>query len=128
MRTNYKRLATIAFAFFLTGCSGNLKLLEDGKVHNGKYDQLSKAITIDIDGVPYSGTYVQGVTTGFGTAFAGSKVVTGSMLSTNGSGQALLTSPDGKILRCVFGPVVGWRGQGQCQNNQGRLFDLLIGG
>lgn len=50
------------------------------------------------------------------------------MTMSDGSGQALLTSPEGKVLRCIFGPVVAFRGQGQCQNNQGKIYDMLIGG
>lgn len=114
-------------ALFLAGCTGNLKLVEDGKLHPGTYDQVSKTLQIDIDGVPYKGTFVQGATAGFGTSFSGAKVTTGSMVMTDGSGQALLTSPTGKVLRCVFGSVVAWRGQGQCRNNEGKVYDLLIG-
>lgn len=110
-----------------TGCAGNLKLLEDGKVHTGKYDQLSKSIEISIDGVLYKGTYAQNASAGFGTVVAGTQVATGVMSMTDGSGQALLVSPEGKVLRCRFGSVVAWRGQGQCQNNDGKLYDLLIG-
>lgn len=112
---------------YLSGCTGTLKLLEDGKAHAGSYDQLSKSIEVDIDGVIYRGSYVQGATAGFGTVTTGLRTSSGTMIAMDGSGQALLTSPEGKILRCVFGSVVAWRGQGQCQTNDGRLFDLLIG-
>jgi len=111
----------------LAGCAGNLKLLEDGKVHSGRYDQLSKSVEINVDGVLYRGSFVQGMSAGFGTVTTGTRVGTGTALTTDGSGQALLTSPEGKVLRCVFGSVVAWRAQGQCQTNDGRLFDLLIG-
>lgn len=114
-------------ALFLTGCTGNLKLVEDGKIHSGTYDQISKTLQIDINGVPYKGSFVQGAAAGFGTSFSGTRVTTGSMVMTDGSGQALLTSPTGKVLRCVFGSIVAWRGQGQCQNNEGKVYDLLIG-
>ena len=119
-------LAALAVAQ-LMGCAGNLKLVEDGKVHSGRYDQLSKSVEINVDGVLYRGSFVQGMSAGFGTVVTGTRVGTGTMVTTDGSGQALLTSPEGKVLRCVFGSVVAWRGQGQCQTNDGRLFDLLIG-
>ena len=112
----------------LAGCAGNIKLVEDGKVHMGSYNQLSKEVQVNIDGVPYKGTFVQGATAGFGTTVSGQRVATGTFVTTDGGGQALLTSPEGKVLRCVFGSVVAWRGQGQCQTNDGRLFDMLIGG
>lgn len=111
----------------LAGCAGNIKLVEDGKVHTGTYNSLTKEVEVNVDGVPYRGGFVQGASVGFGTGFSGARVSTGTMVAMDGSGQALLTSPEGKVLRCVFGSVVAWRGQGQCQNNDGRLFDLLIG-
>lgn len=116
-----------ALTLAITGCAGNIKLLEDGKAHSGKYDQLSKSIEVTIDGVPYKGSYSQNASAGFGTAIAGTQVATGVMTISDGSGQALLVSPEGKVLRCRFGAVVAWRGQGQCQNNDGKLYDLLIG-
>lgn len=112
---------------FLLGCAGNIKLVEDGKVHPGRYDQLSKTLEINVDGVIYRGSFVQGMSAGFGVVTTGGRVGTGTVLAADGSGQALLTSPEGKVLRCVFGPIVAWRGQGQCQTNEGRIFDLLIG-
>ena len=120
-------LAATFSCVLLAGCTGTLKLAEDRKVHIDSYDQLSKSVTINLDGVPYSGTYLQGVTAGFLTSFNGGGTAMGTGVMSDGSGQALLLSPDGKALRCVFGSVVGWRGQGQCQNNAGKLYDLLIG-
>ena len=100
-------LAALAVAQ-LMGCAGNLKLVEDGKVHSGRYDQLSKSVEINVDGVLYRGSFVQGMSAGFGTVVTGTRVGTGTMVTTDGSGQALLTSPEGKVLRCVFGSVVAW--------------------
>lgn len=127
MKKGFTTLAMVATCA-LAGCAGNIRLLEDGKVHNGTYDQMSKAVKVVIDGVPYTGSYVQGVSTGFATGFSGGRTTTGFMTMSDSSGQALLTSPDGKVLRCIFGPVVAFRGQGQCQNNQGKIYDMLIGG
>lgn len=122
-----KSLLTLAFVAALTsGCAGNIRLVEDGKVHRGTYDQISKAIQVTIDGERYTGTYA----IGRGTAVAFG--ATGGMavgLSSDSSGQALLISETtGQVIRCAFGSVVDWRGQGRCQNNAGRVFDLLIGG
>ena len=128
MFTAIARLATVlALAATVGGCAGNLRLLEDGKVHVGRYDQLSRTLEINIDGVIYSGTFVQGVTSAVGVSMVGARTVPTIGVGTDGGGQALLTSPQGKILRCQFGPVVGWRGQGQCQSNDGKVYDLLIG-
>lgn len=96
-------------------------------MHPGRYDQLSKTVEINVDGVVYRGSFVQGMSAGVGVVTTGGRVGTGTVLAGDGSGQALLTSAEGKVLRCVFGSVVAWRGQGQCQTNEGRIFDLLIG-
>ncbi len=127
-----KRLKSAAVAAFLlvavTGCSGKITLLEDGKAHRGTYSQTSETLEVTIDGVPYKGTFTQNASAGVGTGFTPSgQMTTTTMVMSDGSGQALLTSPEGKVLRCVFGPVVGWKGQGQCQNNDGKIYDLLIG-
>lgn len=70
----------------------------------------------------------QQVATGFATGISGGRITTGLMTMSDGSGRVLLTSPNGKVLRCLFGSVVAFRGQGQCQNNQGKIYDVLIGG
>lgn len=120
--------SVVLSTLLLTACAGSIKLVEDGKVHAGSYSQMTKEVQVDIDGVPYRGSFVQGATAGFGTAISGAHIATGTGISMDGSGQALLTSTEGKVIRCVFGSVVAWRGQGICKTNDGRQFDLLIGG
>lgn len=120
-------LLLMSSVVLVAGCAGNVKLVEEGKIHHGRYDQLSKTLEINIDGMLYRGSFSQNMSSGFGTVFSGTRVATGAMMMTDGSGQALLLSPEGKVLRCSFGSVVAWRGQGQCQNNQGKVYDLLIG-
>ncbi len=113
-------------ALALSGCAGNIKLLEDGKVHQGRFQQGSNTLEIDIEGVRYSGTYSQNMSVGIGTGFAGRSAFTGSFVGSDGGGQALMTSPSGKVLRCVFGSVVALRGQGACETNDGKRYDMLI--
>ena len=122
-----RSLWLVLLSITIAGCAGNLKLIEDGKIHYGSYDQLSKTLQVSINGVLYKGTYSQGVSLSTGGVAVGSQIATGFSTTTDGSGQALLLSPDGKVLRCRFGSVVAWRGQGQCTSNDGRLYDLLIG-
>jgi len=111
----------------LAGCAGNLKLLEDGKSHAGTWNAASKTLEATIDGKHYSGSFSQNASVGFGTGVSGTKFSTGTAVASNGSGQAILTSDDGKIIQCVFQAALG-RGQGQCEGMDGRRFVLVIGG
>lgn len=119
----------------LAGCAGNLRLLEDGKSHPGTWNAATKQIEATIDGKRYAGTFSQNATVGFGqsfgTAYSGNRTASGSgfgtTVSNNGSGQAVLTSDDGKVIECMFQAAMG-RGQGQCQGMDGRRYVLVIGG
>ncbi len=126
LHTGPARLLMTTCAIALIGCAGNLKLLEDGKVHQGRFQQGTNTVEVDIDGIRYSGTYSQSLGVGFGTAMAGRSIISGSFITSDGSGQALMTSPTGRVLRCAFGTVVAMRGQGMCENNDGKRYDLII--
>ena len=121
-----KRLTLIAL-LSLTGCAGNLRLLEDGKSHPGSWNAATKTLEATIDGKRYAGTFSQNATIGFGTGVSGTKFATGTAIASNGTGQAVLTSDDGKVIQCVFQAAMG-RGQGQCEGLDGRRFVLMIGG
>lgn len=122
-----KTLLISAAAALLCGCAGNLRLLEDGKVHQGTWNAASKTLEATVDGRKYSGTFSQGATIGTGFATSGASSAIGTSLSSNGGGQAVLTSNDGKVIECVFQASLG-RGQGQCQGMDGRRYVLVIGG
>lgn len=119
----------------LTGCAGNLRLLEEGKSHPGTWNAASKTMDVNIDGRRYEGSFSQNVTVGFGqsfgTAFSGGRTAFGSGFGTsfasNGSGQAVMTSADGKAIQCMFQAQMG-RGSGQCEGMDGRRYILVIGG
>lgn len=122
----------------LAGCAGNLKLLEDGKVHEGSWNGATRQIEATIDGKKYSGSFTRQVSTGFGQSFGSGSVygrrpvyfnqtTTSTAFASDGSGQAVLTSEDGKVIQCVFQAAMG-RGQGQCEGMDGRRFVLVIGG
>lgn len=121
-------LITLAAASIaLAGCAGNLKLIEQGKTHPGTWNAASKTIEATVDGTRYAGTFSQNASLGVGTGVSGTSFATGTAISSNGSGQAILTSADGKIIQCVFQAALG-RGQGQCEDMDGRRFVLVIGG
>ena len=121
-----KRIWVLAVILALAGCAGTLTLLADGEVHHGHFNSISKSVDVNINGRNYTGTFFQGVSIGFGTAFSGVHSATGTTIGSSGSGSAILTSADGKVLQCVFNAAFG-QGQGQCQDGTGRVYALLIG-
>lgn len=122
-----KRTLLIAGLIALTGCAGNLQLLEQGKSHSGTWNAASKTLEATVDGTKYTGRFSQNASVGFGTGVSGTSFSTGTAISSNGSGQAIMTSADGKVIQCVFQAAMG-RGQGQCEGMDGRRFILVIGG
>lgn len=110
----------------LAGCAGNLRLLEDGRAHQGTWSGTSKTMEASIDGVKYSGPFYVNDTPVVGTSFVGTRAVTTVGVAGNDNVTAVLSSPDGKVLRCSFRASSG-RGQGQCSNNSGKVYDLIIG-
>jgi hypothetical protein len=121
------RLLAISAALTLGACAPGIRLLEDGKAHGGVVDFIASTMTVSIDGDTYTGPITRGVSTGFMTGFAGTRAYSGTMIGISDQFQALLTNSAGKILRCQF-QSAGGRGQGICQNNDGRTFDFVQGG
>lgn len=121
MKFRHGCYSLLLFAAALSGCAGNLRLLEDGKSHAGSWNAATKTLEATIDGRKYSGTFSQNASVGFGTGMSGTKFATGTAVSSNGAGQAVLTSDDGKVIHLG-------RGQGQCEGLDGRRFVLVIGG
>jgi len=110
----------------LAGCALNMRLLEDGKAHQGKFSPASRSIEATIDGDFYTGPMSQGTSVGIGQAWSGGKMATGTMVGTNGQYSAVMTNKAGKVIRCQFQAALG-AGTGVCQDNSGRTFDLVIG-
>jgi len=121
------RVILLAASIALAGCAGNLKLIEQGKSHPGTWNAATKTLEATVDGTKYTGTFSQNASVGFGTGVSGTSFATGTAIGSNGSGQAILTSADGKIIQCVFQASLG-RGQGQCEGGDGRRFVMVIGG
>lgn len=120
-----KKLLLIAL-LPLAGCSGSLRLIEEGKVYPGTWDGRTKTMEATINGVKYAGPFYVNDTPVVATGWAGTKAVTTVGVAGNDSVTALLSSPDGKVIRCAFRASSG-RGQGQCSDNTGKVYDLIIG-
>lgn len=116
----------LATAISISGCAQNFRLLEDGKVHHGVLHQASKTMEATIDGVRFSGPASQGVAVGFGQTFYNGRMGFGTSTIASGQWQGLLTNASGKVIRCQFQAALG-SGQGICQDNNGRNFDMVIG-
>lgn len=121
-----KALIVAMAVLVLTACSGWVKLLEEGKAHSGKYDSMNKSLEVSINGTLYSGNYVLNSSASYGGIFTGTRYVPINSYTGGNMGRAILTSPDGKVLRCEF-MVQGSAAQGACSDNNGKHFDLIAG-
>lgn len=121
-----KLLLALSAASLLSGCAMNFRLLEDGKVHHGTLHQASRSMEAVIDGERYTGPASQGMGVGFGQTFYNGRVGFGTTTVASGQWQGLLTNASGKVIRCQFQAAMG-SGQGMCQDNNGRNFDMVIG-
>lgn len=141
------KLSTAAVALALGACTNTITLMdrETGSVYEKSIPiSLSFSGTIEdflIDGENYSGRWavVQqgggtfsgfntatvtangGTATGFGNTF-------GTVNSAQGNGTALFNAPGEKAIRCKF----EWNtnsssGQGICEGNDGKLYDMIVG-
>lgn len=119
-----KAVLIAALALALAGCAGNVKLISEGKVYQGKYESVTKTMEADIDGVAYKGTYVTDTSTTGGGFYSKGKWVSMSTTTGGTAGRALLTSADNKVLRCEF-MVGSMSAQGTCQDSNGRTYDLV---
>lgn len=138
MTTNRVFLVVAALAGALAACSHAITLRPQdgiGPVGQGTAaGSLSSSgkLTVALEGKTYAGEWVyqpQGGTIGFGTAYSGTSVATGTMFGApmSGGGMAHLSEPGGSSLRCQF-TYSDWSGTGvgQCQRNDGKLYDMVI--
>lgn len=141
-------LATTALAAaILAGCSNTITLMD--RQTGGVYEKsipatLSFSGTIEdflIDGTNYSGRWAvvqQGggsfsgfssaTVTGNGQTATGFGNTYGTVNSAQGNGTALFNGPGEKAIRCKF----EWNtnsssGQGICEGNDGKLYDMIVG-
>lgn len=121
-----KRLLLVLAMLALTGCAGSLKLLEGGKVHLGQFDAVGKTLSVAIEGVNYSGTYITNASSSYGGFFVGAKYVPVNTYSGGNMGRAILTASNGNVIRCEF-MAQTMAAQGTCTDNNGKTYDLIAG-
>ena len=136
-----KKLVLICGVLLIQACSHQLSLYPrgGGQVATGVANEAGKTIEIQFEGHLYKGRYSYdggGVVSvqSFGTsqAFSGARSVTaqGSSYGTayvpgTGNGRIFAIAPSGNSIRCEF-QYKGGSGLGVCEDNQGRVFDLVI--
>ena len=139
-----KTFAIIAAALTLGGCASTYQLTlmprDSGKLYYGTADDAGGtegAITVDIDGKTFAGTWVE-IVSDRATAYVAGGIGPGrrggwgmgSFLSidnpTGGEAKALLRSPDGAGLRCDLRGGGGRPGGGVCRNDKGLEYDVQI--
>lgn len=121
-----KVLFTVLASLALVGCGGSLRLLEGGKVHLGKYDAVGKTLSVAVDGLNYSGTYITNASSSYSGFFVGARYVPVNTYSSGSMGRAILTASSGNVIRCEF-MVQSMSAQGTCTDNNGKLYDLIAG-
>jgi len=121
------RYLCVAALPFLSGCVTSASLIAaDGPRYTIAVDPISKGLRTEVDGVVYTGRYLQNhsIGVGFGQSFGMQPVAaTSTFVAGDGSGRALLTAANGDYIECAFnasGTVV----IGKCQSNKGRQFVL----
>lgn len=131
-------LALAVAVITLTGCAYKVSMMprDSGKIYTGVFNNNgsgSGSMTVDVDGVTYSGPVVKvgsNDTFGFAQTFGyNSKGVVSSSTGTGASYgdvfiKALLTSPDGKGMRCDLRGR-GTSGGGICVDDQQRVYDVV---
>lgn len=110
----------------LTGCAGNLRLLDGQQAHLGRFESLGKTMEVNINGERYSGTYITNASSGFGTVYSGTSFATINTFNGGSQGMATLTSATGKFIRCEF-MYQGMNAQGACQDSLGQRYQLIAG-
>jgi hypothetical protein len=133
-----RRLLCLGVIFFVAGCTHKLSLYSsDGETGFGVAEESGKKVTVEISGKRYVGNYVfgagsVGITSGVGYGIVGSSALTVSSIGTtyvpgSGNGKIFVRSQDNSSMRCEFQYSDG-SGLGICQRNDGKIFDLVIGG
>jgi hypothetical protein len=113
-------------AALLAGCAHKIQLIEDGKVHNGTYQEATRQMEVVIDGERFAGTVMPGSAVGFGTGFVGTKMFTTTTTTSTGVYTGVLTSDRGRVMNCQVNASM-FQGSGMCQTTEGRTFAVKLG-
>ena len=122
-------IAVALFTLALAGCGGSLRLIADGRAHNGSFNKVTKSMQVTIDGRVYKGPYVLDAVRGFGSAFSSSsgQFVTSSGTAMSSNARALLVSDDNQVRRCQFAAGM-LEAVGVCVDGAGKSYDMIAGG
>jgi hypothetical protein len=120
-----KKIVLAFPAILLAGCISQVTLIsQDSQRYVMAVDQMGKRLSVNIDGVPFTGTAVGSDSVGVATTQSfGLKPATSmsTIVVPGANGQALLTSPSGDYIQCNYvheGKTV----IGKCESNKGRQF------
>lgn len=140
MRLSVQCLA-IALAASLCGCAATVTFVDrtNGNEyvgHTGGTGASHGALSAQIDGSDYTGHWIYSASgggyslgTGFGVANGVAAVGSASALAISAQGNGLIDMRDAgsRFIRCVFSfNAFSNTGIGECQRNDGRLYDLRI--
>jgi uncharacterized protein YceK len=126
--------AVIGLTLALSACGTitlDLTPRTQGETAHGIATRQDHGVVITTSDRTYNGhwTYVQGGSVGAGTAFAPGVVVTGTAIgiSMSGAGNIVASTSDGHHIHCVFNySQMSNTGDGECQNDEGLVYDLQI--
>ncbi|QDX81852.1 hypothetical protein B9N43_11675 [Denitratisoma sp. DHT3] len=136
------RLIPLALAALLAGCASQSQVQlmgrDSGKIYGGlvQSDGYGASIlSVTIEGVGYSGPMIRTASSdsyGFIETYSyGRRHSQFGAIQSYGDStayKALLTSPDGKGLRCDLSSGGGGQGGGVCVDDQSRSYDLVFKG
>jgi len=122
-----KKLLLIISAGLVSGCSGNLYLLDKNNRQDVvTYNPLNKTMEVVHNGVLYKGDYVTDSRVGYGNTYTyGQKPAYGNtqVYIAGKNGRALLLASNGDKLSCQF--TYDSKLIGTCESNKGEKFDLV---
>lgn len=134
-------LLSLLFVGLLCGCAATVTLVDrtNGQEYTGKTGGTGRSeggLTAVIEGSTYTGHWIYSASggaysLGTGVAFAHgtTAVATGSAIAVSAQGNGLIDMRDGAghFIRCVFSfNAFSNTGIGECQRNDGRLYDLRV--
>ena len=122
-----RTLFLMTIIFLLTGCSGNLYLIDkNNKQDIVTYNTLSQTMEVVHNGVLYKGDYVTDSRVGYGNTYTyGKKPAYGNtqVYVPGKNGRSLLVSSTGDKLSCEF--TYDSKLIGTCESSKGEKFDLV---
>lgn len=143
---NGKFIALVGMVLTLSGCAASLTFVdrENGSSYYGKTEGATingnGEVSSEIDGIKYSGTWIYSASGGGYSLSNSNATVSGSrgyasgfgsstslFSSAQGNGLINMKSTTGQFIRCVFNfNTLSNTGMGECQRNDGRLFDVQL--